>query len=388
MIFGFESIINEEIMDQFVKDILNKQILENCMVNGAWMPLKDIEEKGIHEFGIRSKLNMPVKLYKYYSNLGNKKDDGSTVNYSQMSLKNNTVYMQIPTEFDDVYDSDITLDYETYEKLRVMEYCRRCGVDIERNCTNEEVGNALTQALWPFYLERNMEKAFVVSPENEIENLSNQILRFRILANCTRASDFGHAVSAAISEEYKEFCNYLKDTFRISCFTTTPFSQLMWGGAYADQHKGFCVEYTILPEDNVYQDVYSNLFPVVYCKTRPDVTASIVATKDKYLTDDDLWNIYMHGALRKSIDWVYQNEWRLLLPLGRNKAPKEYNVKFFPITKVFLGNRMSASNRLAIIEICKKRGIPYAGVTRNPRVFEMQECNVLCEKCARLYETK
>ena len=58
-----------------------------------------------------------------------------------------------------------------------------------------------------------------------------------------------------------------------------------------------------------------------------------------------------------------------------------YNVAFFPITKVFLGNRMNPENRKSIIEICHSRNIPYVGVTRNPDFFEMQDCNVLCENC-------
>ena len=189
---------------------------------------------------------------------------------------------------------------------------------------------------------------------------------------CQSAQSFGEAVSQAIADEYQQYVEYLKTIFRTACFATTPYSQLMWGAGYADQHRGFCVEYTVLSQDPAYQDVYLNLFPMIYCKTRPDVTTRIVKAKDKMYSDDVLWDIYFHGALRKSIDWAYQNEWRLLLPLGKNKA--DYNVKFFPITKVFLGNRMTETNRESIIDICKSKGIPYVGVTRNPLLFEMQDC--------------
>lgn len=36
--------------------------------------------------------------------------------------------------------------------------------------------------------------------------------------------------------------------------------------------------------------------------------------KGKEITPTDVWNIYFNGVLRKNIDWVFQNEWRLLLP--------------------------------------------------------------------------
>ena len=111
------------------------------------------------------------------------------------------------------------------------------------------------------------------------------------------------------------------------------------------------------------------------------MTEKLVKLQDKEILHKDLWNIYFHGALRKSIDWAYQNEWRLLLPLRRNGTAADYNVPFFPITKVYLGNRMSQESRKEIIEICHAKNIPYVGVTRNPNIFEMQECPVQCENC-------
>lgn len=371
-------------MDQLVINNVIEQLTKSCIINGAMMPIDEIEKMGFHEFGIRSKLNMPTKLYKYFSNIDIKTQDGSVVNYSQQSLINNTVFLQTPTLFDDVYDSDITLDYKEYERLRAMEYCKRCGVDVNNGWTNQEAGDALIKVLWPHYRENDIEKAFIVPPESELVRLSNREFCLTVLTECNMADDFGMAVSRAIAKEFHQYNEYLKDIFRIACFTTTPYSQLMWGGVYADQHRGVCVEYTILPQEAVYQDIYLNLFPVVYCKTRPDVTKRIVCAKDKMYTDEILWDIYFHGALRKGIDWVFQNEWRLLLPMGRNKD--DYNIKFFPITKVFLGNRMSALNRKTIIEICKKSKIPYVGVTRNSKTFEMQDCEVLCENCNRLVQ--
>ena len=369
-------------MEQSDVNSIKEQLMKSCIINGAIMPLDEIEHMGINEFGIRSKLNMPSKLYKYYSNIDEKNSDGIIVNYSQQSLINNTVYLQTPTKFDDIYDSDITLDYNAYERLRVMEYCMRCGVEVNDEWTNQEAGDVLVKSLWPFYIQKNLEKAFTVAPKNELERLSNQEFIMSVLVECKSSGNFGEAVSRAIANEYQKYSEYLKEVFRITCFTTTPYSQLMWGGSYADQHRGFCVEYTVLPQEKAYQDIYYNIFPVVYCKVRPDVTKRIVDAKDKIPTDNLLWDIYFHGVLRKSIDWAYQYEWRLLLPLEKNK--NDYNIEFFPITKVFLGNRMSAQNRKAIIEICKKRGIPYVGVDRNPRFFEMQDCNGLCEKCEKL----
>ena len=96
-----------------------------CVVNGVFMGLNEIENMGYEEFSLRSKMNMPMKLYKYFSNKA-EETDGKKRNYSIEALKNNTVFMQAPSQFDDVYDSDINLDGAEYEKLRLSEYCRRC----------------------------------------------------------------------------------------------------------------------------------------------------------------------------------------------------------------------------------------------------------------------
>ncbi len=113
------------------------------------------------------------------------------------------------------------------------------------------------------------------------------------------------------------------------------------------------------------------------------MTKRIVDYQDKYPTEENLWDIYLHGALRKSIDWAYQNEWRLILPMGKAEGA-DYNLQFFPITKVYLGNRMPPQDRKKIIRICKQKVIPYSGVTRNPSLFEMEDCKILCEDCLKL----
>jgi hypothetical protein len=50
------------------------------------MTLKQIENMGYDEFSCRSKINMPLKLYKYFSNEEEKLDDGHIINYSMKAL--------------------------------------------------------------------------------------------------------------------------------------------------------------------------------------------------------------------------------------------------------------------------------------------------------------
>ncbi len=370
--------------DEFInitKQFSSDFFLHYCVVNGSIMKLDEVQAMGLNEFNYRSKISVPLKLYRYFPNQEKNDSHGVTVNYSLQALVNNTVYLQSPTEYDDVYDSDITIDLQEYSKLRLIEYCSRCGIDVTVDMQTQEIGNALIAVLWErLNQNKSIDGAFTKIPDSELEDLANKLFCNRILVELTKTNNLSTAIANALACEYSEYSSRLKALFRTTCFATTPFSQLMWGGAYADCHRGFCLEYTVLPYESEYRDLFFNLFPMIYCKVRPNMTERITAAKDKILTTDDLWDIYFHGALRKSIDWAFQNEWRLLLPL-KKEDPADYNLKFYPISKVFLGNRMPADKRKVIIDICKEKGIPYIGVKRNPTVFEMQECEVLCENC-------
>ncbi|MCR4733755.1 MAG: DUF2971 domain-containing protein, partial [Treponema sp.] len=233
-----------------------------------------------------------------------------------------------------------------------------------KNLFINEIGKSLNE-------HKNFEHIFFKQPNSEIEKLENELFYKSLLLEFQKTKKLNTAIYLVLIEEYEDFIISLKNKFRVSCFATTPYSQLMWGGNYADCHKGFCLEYTVLPNDERYQDVYFNLFPMIYSKKRSDITTELVEVRTKNLSLEDLWNIYFHGALRKSIDWAFQNEWRLLLPLGNHC--ENYNIQFFPITKVFLGNRMQKNQRKEIIEICNYKNIPYVDVMKNPSYFEMQD---------------
>ena len=136
------------------------QIAESCcIVNGAIMNLDEVKNMGYNEFSMRTKLNMPLKLYKYFPNrttslideksgkpiIDEKTGETKIVNYNIQSLRDNTVFMQSPSLFDDVYYSDISLDYNDYEKIRLLEYCKRCELNVCDSMTTQELGNALLQ---------------------------------------------------------------------------------------------------------------------------------------------------------------------------------------------------------------------------------------------------
>lgn len=359
----------------YLGTLSSKYSKEMCIINGSFIKLSELEKMGYNEFSLRAKINMPLKLYKYFPCMEKIDENGNKVNYSIQALLDNTVYVQTPTLFDDPYDCDININFEEYQKLRLTEYCRRSAIKITDEQSVQEVGDIFVKHIYESILKyQNYDNIFAPSKDKGIQ-LTNELFINRLSIKLNTNVDIGKAVGEIITDEYNDLLKELKVMFRVACFTTNPFSQLMWGGQYANNHQGFCIEYTIDPNDEEYKDVYLNLFPVIYAKIRTNAAKQII-TNDVDITEDELWSLYMNGILRKSIDWSYQNEWRLL-SLNR----KDFNIRFFPITKVYLGSRMSKEKRLEVIKICKEKNVPYIGVVKDNDYFEMKECNMKCENC-------
>ena len=382
---------------QNARNYVNEIMKSGCVINGEVFFLDDIEKMGYDEFSRRSKLNMPLKLYKYFPNKVQMIKNQSTgvdekINYSILSLKNNTVFLQSPMLFDDVYDSDINIDYCEYVKIRLLHYCKICKVEADEDMDVPTIGNMLIKRIYESIIKninlKNSNDIFsvldlnirtMVTFENrtEMEKVNIELFIRTLEEACLNhfngqeALDIGKFIPELIYEDYKKYKQRLINLFRVSCFSSTPYSQLMWGGSYADCHKGFCVEYTVLPDDEKYNKLYYNLFPMIYCYQRPNVAKSFAIGQDKELDMDLFWIIYFNGVLRKSMDWMYQYEWRLLLPFGKDE--NDFNVKFFPITKVYLGCRMGEDNVKEITQICNSQGIPFVRMMKNPNIFEMQE---------------
>lgn len=185
----------------------------------------------------------------------------------------------------------------------------------------------------------------------------------------------------AIQDEYVDVVQDGLKHFRVSCFAESPYSMLMWSH-YANCHKGFCIEYEIPPYSNSNQ-LFHNLHPVIYSNTRISILDQCLNSLEPFgYTQDVLWDIFKYALLMKSIDWKYQNEWRLILL--KNMIPNNYNCKFFKIKKVYLGNKMSGKDRWEIIKICNSKGIPYCGVNISQEKYEMTDCTQLCENCPQI----
>lgn len=165
---------------------------------------------------------------------------------------------------------------------------------------------------------------------------------------------------------YEEDLLYLRHLFFVSCFSTTPYSNLMWGH-YSDKHTGFCLEYDVASFPKEMQ----LLLPVVYVNKPYDASKII----DMRGIDDKFATIC--PSLFKSMDWKYENEWRVFIPTNNN-----FKTLVIPavgsITGIYFGLRSYefSEQRDKIEGWANEKSIPMYQIERSYLSFELTSDNI------------
>ena len=143
-----------------------------------------------------------------------------------------------------------------------------------------------------------------------------------------------HLLRTEIEEEL--LLRYDKGIVSLAGQETCP---LMWSH-YGDQHRGICIGYS-LPDDATV-----DIHKVKYGGSRR-VKASDVAAM---LQDDDAAQREVDGAvlLRKANSWSYEQEWRLIGPLGLQDSP-------FVLELVIFGMRCKDSTKYVVMKALENR---------------------------------
>lgn len=164
---------------------------------------------------------------------------------------------------------------------------------------------------------------------------------------------------------------------QIACFSEQNSSTLMWGH-YADSHKGFCLEYdfqailkdctqncTDLRGCNNFMLNFS-LAPIIYNEKRFDATAffSTVMQAILYEQNQVPMDLYYEDTLivskcllTKSIDWEYENEWRLFTPYFNDEYRPFGKILSLKPVALYMGAKISKENEAVLYKICKEKGI-------------------------------
>ena len=346
-----------------------------CYIDGKEYPLSEVEKMGIDNFSISAHIHPYKTLFKYYPNTTKYiEEEKKERNYSFEALENNTIFLQDAENFDDCFDCAVDLDWSKFLSIRANKYCEYFDVDVKSNNTNDIVYSLSLKLYELGTIEKCIE--FISSIPDENQRLHIEIFIREVFIKVLSNEQWMPAICSSIQKEYNEFKKVISK-FKISCFSTSPYLNRMWSSAYADNNKGFCIEYEIDLSIKNGIDLYNNIFPVIYSQTRNDFSP-LIQNSDKSPTKEDLWQMFFNGLLRKSIHWKDQLEWRLILCDG---FIQQNPIPFFKIKKVYLGNKMSSKERRRIISFCRAHNIKYVGLIREHNSFNLIECKDDCYLC-------
>ena len=135
-------------------------------------------------------------------------------------------------------------------------------------------------------------------------------------------------------------------------------SILMWSH-YASNHKGFVIGFNHSDEVSLLHDNAKKPLKINYTKQRPHIT--IFDTK--YLSNQKyLYRWYKTFLLTKSIEWCYEQEWRLIQSLSNYDKKESENIYLYKYNKeavaeIILGCKISQQDENEILEIVKDWGV-------------------------------
>ena len=333
---------------------------------------------------------LPPYLFKYYS----------PTSENILDIQNQKVWLSNPKSFNDPFDCKIGYDNEKFDKNMLLQFISENGCVEEENKLN----GFTVEEKWRIYNSRLGMSFGYFSKKEEYFIAKHLILN-------SKSEKFRGAVYDFLNEKESELdtkISKLRDVdIRVACFSEFDkydefFKQIVMWSHYADNHKGFCVEYDLelLKKDiqfslEDYQFYYkkseylleknialikAGLFPVEYTCNR----INIPITKLKKLEFDSQGNqgnncnineLIYKTFIVKSANWNYEKEWRLIVD---GKISNFYDNKLpFPYAKrIYLGCKANTELIDTLIEIGKKIGVEVVLLKLDSKKFILEESRI------------
>lgn len=308
----------EKWQKKFIKDVFDRSI--DKKKSFSKMILKNpnlVNEK--NEF-------LPNSLFKYYAPTSD----------NILDIKNQRLWLAHPQSFNDPFDCNIGYDIKKYEKNCLLKFIN------ENGCVDES----------------NKEHGFTVSDKNRIirsrlENCSYEHEYMTVLWKIleTKADDFQQKIlmpfSLGKAQEISDKIAILRnENIRVACFSNFekyaefPNQIVMWSH-YADNHKGFCIEYNLeslkkntsfsLSDAEFYKEkkneylternnaiIKAGLFPVEYTANRVNIPVSKlhkinIDASGNLTYNSNIDELFYKALLVKSANWSFEKEWRIII---------------------------------------------------------------------------
>lgn len=159
----------------------------------------------------------------------------------------------------------------------------------------------------------------------------------------------------AFTEIERSVNTAIDDTVYIVSLCTDHKNRLMWSH-YADNHKGFCIEYDFSAD--VLKEKRALVLPVVYSSLRPKLPYETMLFSEKQTLENmNFQSIYEKiflSMLTKDEIWSYEKEWRILI----SAQEEAMNIPAPPVSCIYLGACCSAENEEEIKTLVQDWNIP------------------------------
>ena len=279
--------------------------------------------------------NMPKLVYKYRTASDNHLE----------ALRHNILYASAPSCLNDPYEGSLYIDvkkrwrllYQTFLDMFYKETGLELAIRVDDFADQESFVIELAKCMGIYDHELKSWK--------DLWSIADEMAKIGLLR---------------FQEELKIESDKLH---RICSFSEVNDSPPMWSHYSAD-YSGFCIGYNIKELDN---DLTDLLFPVRY-------TDEMIEVDDTFFNGEKPNNsFYIDSLTRKSTQWSYEHEWRLLLIAQSQEMIQKIDL---PIPKlIILGKNISEENKEKILEIANINNIPcFKHVLRKDSfAFELEE---------------
>lgn len=162
------------------------------------------------------------------------------------------------------------------------------------------------------------------------------------------------------SKEIDKFLNAFKNKILVSCFTTINNNMPMWAH-YANNHKGYCVEYEINDTEKIYPVFYEQFRN----KNSEELTNMVKELYDYYSDlknhKIEFYKIFSYFYLSlccKNKFWEYENEYRMLYRTDESGVYKGKTIKiedeYMDVKSIYIGYKCECNYVNQLINISKK----------------------------------
>ena len=330
---------------------------------------------------------LPKYLFKYYS----------PTSENILDIKNQRLWFSHPNSFNDPFDSNIGYDSENFEKSCLIKFINENGCIDESNkaegLTHNDKNRILRSRLGNYY-----------SMYNNIENYSDA--KRKILE--TKTKEFQDKVWKDLYSKSQQIdCKVekLKDiNIRIACFSELekydefPNQIVMWSH-YADNHRGFCVEYDMeflkkdiaislddheflherknefLMESNI-AIIKAGLFPIDYTSNRINIPITKlnqinIDSSGKIIYNSNIDELFYKTFVVKSANWNYEKEWRIIID-GRISDYFDNKIPFPYIKTIYIGCKAKKELIKTMISIGEEIGAEVSILKMDGKKFRLE----------------